>query len=465
MSRLFVALLALPTFGCSQDATKAAETAQQQPQPKIENPNTGLVGQEGQRRPRARDASVFKIRPYVQIGAKPAPSRMSLCWVDDGMGQMTVECDGTANLQHYPLPAGGEFWEATLTFSQTVASQPYTIKRNGTTVWTSETKSLVPPDKPAKIVVFGDCGADSKPQSLVAKLTDQQVPDMVLITGDIVYKQGKPSEYATNFWPFYNGEQGALLMERIPFIGAAGNHDIYAAGAKDGDGLGYFQYWSLPMNGPTLKPNGRNVVPTNIAAGEFQKATGGRYPVMANGSFDEGPVHITYLDSNTYTHWDDPELIKWLENDLNSTKQPWKVVIFHHPPFHTSDKHQMDRMMRTTAATFEKCGVNLVLAGHVHNYQRTKPLQYLGNDTFKFDDNFDGMKVKRTKLPIYLVEGAGGQGLYDVNLEETPSKWQPFMVKYKGSFGLGVFEATKDKLDYRHLGSNGEEQDHFILSK
>jgi hypothetical protein len=103
---------------------------------------------------------------------------------------------------------------------------------------------------------------------------------------------------------------------------------------------------------------------------------------------------------------------------------------------------------------FEKLKVNLVLAGHVHNYQRSAPLlfapqkneagdQYLVspegkvNGTFTIDEEFDGNTNTIPKGIIYIVTGAGGAPLYDSNLSLKPElwkhepeeNWQPFTQK------------------------------------
>jgi acid phosphatase type 7 len=97
--------------------------------------------------------------------------------------------------------------------------------------------------------------------------------------------------------------------------------------------------------------------------------------------------------------------------------------------------------MRLLSPLFEKLNVNLVLTGHVHNYQRSVPLlfapqkneagdQYLispegkVNGTFTLDSLFDGSTNTTPKGIIYIVTGGGGGGLYDSQLSQKPELWK-----------------------------------------
>ena len=66
----------------------------------------------------------------------------------------------------------------------------------------------------------------------------------------------------------------------------------------------------------------------------------------------------------------------WLEADLMANTQDWLIAYWHHPPYsrgsHDSDTtHQMFQMRERFVALLEDYGVDLVLTGHSHAYERS----------------------------------------------------------------------------------------------
>lgn len=66
---------------------------------------------------------------------------------------------------------------------------------------------------------------------------------------------------------------------------------------------------------------------------------------------------------------------EWLLKELQQNKKKW-VFVFFHKPFFTTGKHsdQMDAYRETWWKAFDDYGVDVVLNGHAHNYQRSKPV-------------------------------------------------------------------------------------------
>ena len=95
--------------------------------------------------------------------------------------------------------------------------------------------------------------------------------------------------------------------------------------------------------------------------------------------------------------------------------------------------------MRVLAPLFERCGVDLVLSGHEHNYQRARPLKFMpagpGKSAdlgakdrrvpgvFTIDTSFDGIRNTRPNGVLYIVTGAGGKHLYDAGFTDDPGRW------------------------------------------
>jgi phosphodiesterase/alkaline phosphatase D-like protein len=122
-----------------------------------------------------------------------------------------------------------------------------------------------------RFAVLGDCGAGTLQQAQIANQIYQSKPEFVLITGDNVYQRGLENEYRKNFFPYYNAaeanpEVGAPLMRSIPFYLLIGNHDVFGADLdKTPDGLAYFYYSDLPLNGPTPRKCHRTHRSTRIS--------------------------------------------------------------------------------------------------------------------------------------------------------------------------------------------------------
>jgi 3',5'-cyclic AMP phosphodiesterase CpdA len=82
-----------------------------------------------------------------------------------------------------------------------------------------------------------------------------------------------------------------------------------------------------------------------------------------------GAVQLFFLDSNAIT----TRQTRWLEQQLSESTAIWKVALFHHPPY-TCGGHAGDTdVVRSWVPLFESYGVQLVLSGHDHNYQRFAP--------------------------------------------------------------------------------------------
>jgi 3',5'-cyclic AMP phosphodiesterase CpdA len=433
----------------------------------------------------AQDA--FLVKPYLQLGDAPRilrAERLDLLWhtadreaawtveVKAGKGWLPQAAPVFRRLDAAPLPAH-RIYRVTLKALPGNASIPYRVKQNGTVVFQAE--ALVRKAGPHRMVVFGDAADGSATQTAIAKAVLREKPDAVFIAGDLVYGRGRAEEYRNRFFPVYNSE-AVPLMRSVPFLGVPGNHDVPFA--KWPDAGAFFAYWSLPLNGPALKPGDRNAAPMKAGVHDAMVAAAGPvFPRMGSYSFEYGKVHWTVLDSNVYVDWESPVMQAWLEADLKAAQgAQWRIVALHHPLFQSSRSHFDDQWMRPISPILEKYGVDLVLAGHVHNYQRTAPLRFQPTKVgkrgeavqgvFTVDEAFDGRKVTRPKGIIHIVTGAGGAELYDPWQTDVKGSWQPWtkvFVSDKHSFT--VLEVEAKKLNLRQLDAEGRELDAITLTK
>ena len=435
----------------------------------------------------AQDA--FLVKPYLQLGDAPrvaAKERLDLLWhAEDRDVAWTTEVKGTRGwipqdtptfrrLDAPPLPTH-RIYRATLRGLTPGARVPYRVKRDGAVVFEADAQARKPGAH--RMIVFGDAADGSREQAAIARAVAAQKPDAVFITGDLVYPRGRASEYRAVFFPVYNSDEVPLLRT-VPFLGVPGNHDVPWDLQRWPDTLAYFAYWSLPLNGPATRRGEPNAALAVAGVHDAMVAASGpAFPRMASYSFDYGKVHWTVLDSNVYTDWASPALKAWLEADLKAARgATWRIVALHHPLFQSSRSHMDDQWMRPISPILEHYGVDLVLAGHVHNYQRTAPIHFKPGKVgprgkpvagaFTVDAAFDGKTATRAKGVIHIVTGAGGAELYDPWQTDAKASWQPWtraFVSDKHSFTVLDVEAKKLKL--RQLDAEGQELDAITMTK
>ncbi len=448
----------------------------------------------------ARADDPFLVKPYVQIGEKPTSSQMQVLWhaadADEDWQLERQAKDGSWKREAAPTMrrvavsgiAPHRVYQATLTDLTAGEKVAYRVLAAGKPLFSGETQGLKTANQSSRYVIMGDCGAGSNEQKPIARRIFESKPDMVVITGDIVYSSGRISEYRDRFWPIYNADtpsdRGAPLIRSIPFVGAPGNHDTESRDLdRFPDALAYFLYWNQPRNGPAGRVGGP-FFPTLKGSETNQKAflsaAGSAFPNMANFSFDVANVHWTILDSNSYTDWTSDELKNWVAADLAAAKSAdWRFVAFHHPGFNSSKAHFEQQHMRLLAPIFEAGKVDVVYAGHVHNYQRSFPLTFVPDAQGKvaprgrlvagkwnLDKTFDGKSDTTPNGVIYLVTGAGGQKLYNPEQQDDRPSWQEFTTKFISkvhSFTLTDIDAKTATI--RQLTADGTELDRIVITK
>jgi hypothetical protein len=226
-----------------------------------------------------------------------------------------------------------------------------------------------------RFIAFGDSGVGSTAQRQLADRMTADSFDLALHAGDIAYGNsagtGGGSYRQFDDWVF--GVYGPWMRSR-PLFPSIGNHENEVAAARP-----YRDVFVLPEGGATAA-----------------------FPDHAERfySFDYGPVHFVALDTETafQTLSRRQAQLAWLDADLASTTQPWKIVFLHRPPYNAGTRHGSDLAVRAAfAPIFEARGVQLVISAHEHDYERTRPLR---------QHQAEGAAV------TYLVTGGGGAPLY-----------------------------------------------------
>jgi len=446
----------------------------------------------------------FLVAPYVQWGDDVGGTDLSVLWqAADREGDWSLDVRSSIKdawraaeapvVERYQAPPvkPRRLYRARITGLPRGEAFSYRVKRTGLPVFEAQARVPKGAGQPHRFVAFGDGGANSWEQRAIAYQTYRARPDYVFITGDLVYFKGLMSEYLEKFFPIYNADKaspttGAPLLRSTLMLATPGNHDLLERHLDQfPDGLAYFLVWALPRNGPLTEVGAANsptLLGPEMGREAFLKAAGDSYPRMANYSFDAGDVHWTVLDTNPYADWSDPALRGWLERDLAAAREKaWRIVAFHQPPFHSSKTHYDEQRTRVLAPLFEEYGVDLVISGHIHNYQRSYPLRFVpekGNDgrvvglgghvkgRWTLDTAFDGKSKTKPEGVIYLVTGGGGARLYNEDQSGEPTTWQEYTAKFvANTHSLTIVDVDVAKLSVKQVSAAGEEVDRFLVTK
>jgi 3',5'-cyclic AMP phosphodiesterase CpdA len=206
------------------------------------------------------------------------------------------------------------------------------IPSMGPAVITAQAQDVVLPlrDRSTRFLVLGDTGTGGPEQYEIGRLVEtyrQKTKfDFALLLGDNIYGSERPQDFAKKFEIPYK----AMLDAGVKFYASLGNHD---------------------------DPNQRFYKPFNMG--------GERYY-----TFDKGNIRFFALDSN----YMDRKQVEWLDKALRDTKSDWKIAYFHHPLYSSGAAHGSEDDLRLIVEPlFTQHGVNVVLAGHEHFYERVKP--------------------------------------------------------------------------------------------
>ncbi|HEX5415273.1 MAG TPA: metallophosphoesterase family protein [Chloroflexota bacterium] len=195
---------------------------------------------------------------------------------------------------------------------------------------------------PFTFLTFGDFGSNSATEKQLRDQILRENGGFVLLLGDNAYPNGTYQEYNANVFPIYRE-----IFDRTALFPALGNHD-----------------WITSNGGPYVDIFDLPVTALNAPDQEHYYA------------FDWGNAHFDVLDTEaplSESPSDPTSMYAWLTSDLARTTQPWKIVAFHRPAYSTGGSNAL--VDANLVPIFEQYGVDLVLAGHVHAYERTYPLK------------------------------------------------------------------------------------------
>jgi hypothetical protein len=171
-------------------------------------------------------------------------------------------------------------------------------------------------------------------------------------------------------------------------------------------------------------------------------------------SYDAGDAHFAAL--NSCTGEIPPEQAAWLDEDLGKSTLPWKVVVVHHAPYSNAFHGSTLAVRDVVAPIVERRGVDLVLSGHDHVYERSYPIS--GNE---MQAGFQEPDYVHPGAPIYVVTGGGGAPLYDY----TPTADAHLSAVFKSAHHYFKLRITPELLEGTAIGLDDEVLDAFTIRK
>ena len=278
------------------------------------------------------------------------------------------------------------------TYCQTLAPNTKAVSSNGAPL-----KLALPvKDGSLRFAVIGDTGSGSSKQYQVAEMMVRYrnlFPfEFVLMLGDNIYGGESPKDFEKKFSNAYK----QLLADKVKFYATLGNHD-------------------LPLQTHYLN--------FNMDGKEYYR-------------FKKGNVAFYSLNSN----YMDKKQVQWLESELAKDTSEWKVCFFHHPPYSSAGKHGSDEQLREVVEPiFVRYGVNIVLCGHDHVYEKIKPQKGI----------------------YYFVSGAGGKlRSGDINRSSGLTD-----KAYDRDMHFMLFEVDGDQMYFQVISRTGETVDAGVMAR
>lgn len=304
--------------------------------------------------------------------------------------------------------------------------------------------------------VVGDSGTGNAAQAAVrdamlAHVGPWGLPELYVHVGDMAYTDGTTDQFTDRFFAPYRE-----ILRRVPTFPALGNHEGHSADSATQTGPYYAAY----------------VTPTDGELGGVPSGTEAYY------AFDWANVHFIVLDSHDSSRDPDGPMLSWAREDALATDQDWVVAFWHHPPYtkgsHDSDTEgQLIDMRENALPILEAAGVDVVLAGHSHIYERS----FLVDGAYDTPTTAAGHVVdagngavlgtgpyrKATGLSshegaVYVVAGHGGAGV-------SGDADHPLMAVSELANGSCLLDVQDNRLSMINVRADGEITDRFTIVK
>jgi len=256
-------------------------------------------------------------------------------------------------------------------------------------------------------------------------------PKFLYHLGDVIYDYGEDREYPDQFYEIYKGYG-------LPIVGIPGNHDGSEFSGGPDSLVGFMTNFcdSLPRVPPSLRAIG-------VDFGRDTMTQPNCYWTLTTPFFTLIGLYTNVPSGGVVR---EPQ-VTWFNNEMKNADKNKPLIVAMHHPIHsvaTNESHKGSKRMGqllTDACNFSKRVPELVLAGHVHNYQR-------------FTTKING------KPCVFVVAGCGGHAKDPLDMEvskDTPAPNDPSVtVNYatKKYVGFLRMTATPKKLIGEYIAVN-----------
>ncbi|XP_024357572.1 purple acid phosphatase 18 [Physcomitrium patens] len=270
-----------------------------------------------------------------------------------------------------------------------------------------KTLPLLGPDVPIKFAVVGDLGQTEWTKSTLEHIGNSN-HDILVFAGDLLY-----ADYYQPYWDSF-GEFVEPYARARPWMVTEGNHDMESVPIFMESFRAYNTRWQMPCMESSSDSN---------LYYSFEAA--GVHVIMLDSytDFDVDSVQFNCLKLKKFISFSADVLFSAcstlflrylhchrhciyllrthyckLQADLKKvdrSRTPWLIVILHAPWYNTNYAHQHngDAMKKAMEKVLYEARVDILVAGHVHAYERT---------TRVYDDNVDPCGI------VHVTVGDGG---------------------------------------------------------
>ena len=257
----------------------------------------------------------------------------------------------------------------------------------------------------------GDALATPQGSWVVAQL-EALNPLFHTINGDLSYANTESSARVDragvwNNW-FTNAQRSAMNR---PWMPALGNHECESGNGAQGT-LAYLTRFGLPSNG------------TSDFAHNWYAFTAGAVRFISVDTNDV--VYSTDFDFSIYGY-NGTEQLTWLETELASSRAnpaiDWIVVFMHYPVMSTAGGSDLG-LRQTYAPLVDQYGVDLVLTGHSHDYERMYAVKGVVGGSSTLEPQVASTAttaIDTTQGAVHMVVGTGGVAIPTPTYGGTPA--------------------------------------------
>ena len=341
---------------------------------------------------------LFVNQPYIQ---PTGPDEMTISWETSHYAKGKVESglikDGFTNT--FEDEKRSIFHKIKIPNLETNSEYIYRVKCEGEITETKTFKTRKTADESFRFAVWSDNQTHYDKHKMLCDRFSEMESDFAVSIGDIVADELDYSGFNKQF--FHPAE---ALIGKTPFHVTIGSHEQ--------NSYWFYKYFPQPEN---------------------------------YYSFDYGNTHFIILDTSiTALYYPGSAQYNWLVDDLSSHAAgdaKWRIVFVYRPPYSQGGNNSnYDGEVNTRiwlVPIFEKLGVDLVLSGHTHNYERGE---------------LNGI--------TYIITGGGGG-----KLDHFEQNWD-FMNKYAAVHHGCVIEVDGDALKIKSIETeSGKIIDEWSLDK